>query len=501
MLALTINWSYLLSHLNQNGVTIFMSGFLFTLSFYHFLLFFQHKDKTYILYGLYAFLVFIYIYYKADHFFLSKITQNLNPQYKFFTSPLQWIFNTIYLVFIKVFIDLNQYKPKWNKILNIAIYAFGILLIILLIYAVLTNQNRVLNLTYAYFFVPVMFLLSIITIYYIISIKTYLKYYILIGSISYLVLATISYYSSISSYGSTILFYSALFIENIFFALGLGAKQKKNLSDKNNALEAIIKEQEINLKLKENKKTKLNNQVLLKTREILKLTKQHKKEEQEKLQAAFSKHTLDLRMKALQTQMNPQFLFNSLNSLKHYIISNNKEDASVYLSKLSKLIRKILDNSQLKEISLREELTVMKLYMEVENMRIDNHIYLSIIVEKEIDLNLIKLPPLVLQPILENAIWHGLSLIKEDKKIKINVKKKEGILEIIIEDNGIGRIRAAQLNDAKFIEKQSLGIDITKDRLQAYTAYKHEKLKILFVDLYKDETPIGTRVHISIPLR
>jgi sensor histidine kinase YesM len=497
---LEINWIYSLNHLNQNGVTIFVSGFLFTLSIYHFLLYFQHKDKTYILYGFYTLLVFVYVYHKADYFFLSKWTADINTYYRFLTSPIQWSFNTIYLVFVKVFINLNSYKPKWNKVLNKAIYIAIFLLIILLIHAFITQQNNTLNIVYAYVYIPVMSLLSIITIFLIIKIDNYLKYYILAGSITYLLLAIISYYSSQSTYGSTFLFYIAIVIENIFFALGLGSKQKKILIDKNIALDAIIKEQETHLKLKEEKKERLDQQVLLKTKEILNLTKQHQLQQKEKIKSEFSKHTLDLRMKALQTQMNPQFLFNSLNSLKHYIIKNNKEDASLFLSKLSKLIRTILDNSQLKEISLAEELNVIQLYMEVENMRLDNRIDFSISIDKKVKINAIKLPPLVLQPIIENAIWHGLSLIKEAKKITITIDREGSYLKIIIQDNGIGRIRAAQLNDAKFIEKESKGIDIKKARLIEYTKHLTEESKIIFEDLYKDDIPVGTRVLIYIPL-
>ncbi|HIP48127.1 MAG TPA: sensor histidine kinase, partial [Lutibacter sp.] len=187
-------------------------------------------------------------------------------------------------------------------------------------------------------------------------------------------------------------------------------------------------------------------------------------------------------------------------SLKHYIIKNNKKDAALFLSKLSKLIRTILDNSQRKEITLLEELNIMKLYLEVENMRSDKSILLEITVEDGITTNTLKLPPLVLQPLIENAIWHGLSLIKENKRIKIEVNKNDSYLIISIEDNGIGRIRTAQLNDANFIEKESLGIDITKQRLQAYTSHLKNKVSIAFEDLYENDKPIGTKVFVKIPL-
>lgn len=492
--------SYSLHHLNENGTTIFVSGFLFTLSIYHFLLYFQHKNKTYLLYSLYTFLLFFYVYYKAEYFFLADASSKLKPFYQFFTSALQWSFNLVFVWFIKVFIGLKRQKPKWNKFLNVIIYIYIFFLIALIAHALITNQSTTLDTTYALFFIPSISIIALLTIGVILSMKTYLKYYILAGSISYIVLSIISYYSSRYTLGSSFLFYIAILIENIFFALGLGAKQNKILHDKNKAQTAILKEQKLNLKLKKLKKEKLYKEVTAKTQEILQLTEQYKKEQKVKLAAEFSKQTLDLKMKAFQTQMNPQFLFNSLNSLKHYIIKNNKRDAALFLSKLSKLIREILENSQRKEITLFEELRIVKLYLEVENMRLDKTILLEINIENKMLSNTIKLPPLMLQPLIENAIWHGLSLIKKNKRITINVIKNNPYLIISIKDNGIGRIRTAQLNETNFIEKEPLGISITKQRLQAFTSHLKNKATIVFEDLYENENPTGTKVIVKIPL-
>lgn len=494
------HWLDSLQHLNENGATIFISGFLFTLSFYHFLLYFQHKDKFCLLYSLYTFLIFLYVYYKAKHFFLADVSNGLKPFYQFFTSAFQWSFNLVFIIFIQVFIDLKNQRPKWNQFLNNAIYFYSIALFGLLIHASITGQNNTLNTIYAYLFIPSISIIAIMTIVVVVYMKTYLKYYVLAGAISYIVFSIVSYYSSQHTLGSTSLFYMGLLLENIFFALGLGAKQNKIQNDKNKAQAAVLEEQKLHLKLKRVKKQKLDEEVAKKTEEIVQLTEQYKEDQKEKLKARFAKQTLDLRMKAFQTQMNPQFLFNSLNSLKHYIIKNDKRDAVLFLSKLSKLIRKILDNSQLKETSLLEELNVMKLYLEVENMRSEKSILLQINIQEGILTNAIKLPPLVLQPLIENAIWHGLSLIKEDKSIIIEVNKENSFLIISIEDNGIGRIRAAQLNDANFIEKESIGIDITIQRLQAFTSHLKKKASIHFEDLYKENQPIGTKVIVAIPL-
>ena len=499
MIILSNNLSYIVHHPDENGITIFVSGFLFALSAYHLLLYYQHKDKAYLLYSLYTLLIFLYIYHRSSDFFLEEFTRHFNPVWQSLSIPLQWLFNLVYFVFIKEFIDLHKQKPFVNKLFNFIIYTYLIVLILLLLYTS-NGDKSIMKDAYAYFFLPTITLVALYTMYVLFTMDTVLKYYVLIGSFVYLSLSLYSFYLSFSGVYLTIVFYIAIFIENMFFALGLGAKQRKILTDKNQAQEEIIKEQKIFLLLKKQIKTKLDKEVKEKTKEIIKLTQQHKEEQKEKLAIEFSRKTLDLQMKALQTQMNPHFLFNSLNSLKHYIINNKKEDAALFLSKLSKLLRNILDNSQLREISLYEELEVIKLYMEVENMRLEKNISFTIDIENDIDLNRYKLPPLILQPVIENAIWHGLSLIKGMKKIKIKVVKETTHIIIIIEDNGIGRIRSAQLNDAKFIEKESIGIEITKERLQSYTTYLKEKLTIVFEDLYDNATPVGTKVFIKIPL-
>jgi len=485
--------------LNQNGVTIFISGFLFTLFVYHALLYFQHRDKSYLYYSLYTFLVFIYVYHKAEYFFLSELTAGLRPYFKFFTNPLQWAFNTVYILFAKTFIDFKKHKPKWNKILNWVIFIQLVVLLLLLIHMLLTRQSNTVNFVYAYFYIPIVTVISVFFIVIIFSIDSFIKYYLLIGSITYLVLAVISYYSSQSSYGSTYLYYIALIVENIFFALGLGAKQKKVLLDKNTAQFEVIEEQLLNMKLQKEIKEKLDKEVALKTEKIFSLTKKHKEEEKQKLAIAYSKQTLELRMRTLQTQMNPHFLFNALNSIKHFIIKNKKEDATYFLSRLSSLIRKILENSLRREITLQEELNIMKLYMEVENIRLQKDIIFTIKVADMAALADVKIPPLVLQPFVENAIWHGLALKQGAKEIKISVEKTENTLIISIIDNGIGREQAAINKAARLVEKESLGINLTKERLEAYTAHLSEKVSITFKDIYHRDKPAGTIVLIRIP--
>ena len=220
-------------------------------------------------------------------------------------------------------------------------------------------------------------------------------------------------------------------------------------------------------------------------------------------QLSQEKQILTLEQDMLRSQMNPHFIFNSLNSIKLYIINNEKENAVYYLNKFSKLIRKILVASSEKENSLEDELDTMKLYMNIENIRFSNEIDFEINVDDNINAASIKLPSLILQPFLENALWHGLSSKKENKKIELHVyRTEEDFVFISIKDNGIGRVKAEKINRDKLIKRKSVGIAITKARLANFSKDYTNDYHIEIEDLYDDDqNAIGTNVIVQIPTR
>lgn len=214
------------------------------------------------------------------------------------------------------------------------------------------------------------------------------------------------------------------------------------------------------------------------------------------------KKILTLEQTMLRSQMNPHFLFNSLNSIKLYIINNEQKNAVHYLNKFSKLVRKILEASSLREIPLAEELETVELYMNIENIRFSNEIDFQITIGEEIDLHNIKVPSLILQPFLENALWHGLSSKKGEKKILLNVSSAvdKPYINISITDNGIGRAAADKIKMNKVLKRNSVGIAITKDRLTNFSRDYQNSFYLEIIDLYKeDDTSDGTKVVLHIP--
>jgi tetratricopeptide (TPR) repeat protein len=215
------------------------------------------------------------------------------------------------------------------------------------------------------------------------------------------------------------------------------------------------------------------------------------------------KQILTLEQDMLRSQMNPHFIFNSLNSIKLYIINNEKENAVYYLNKFSKLIRKILIASTEKEMTLEDELDTMKLYMNIENIRFSNEIDFQIEVDKSINTSNIRVPSLILQPFLENALWHGLSSKENNKEIVMNVTKpSKDFITIIITDNGIGRKESNRINENKILKRKSVGIAITKARLANFSKSFANDYKIDIEDLYDaNGSATGTKVIVNIPIR
>ncbi len=207
-----------------------------------------------------------------------------------------------------------------------------------------------------------------------------------------------------------------------------------------------------------------------------------------------------LEMKALRAQMNPHFLFNCMNSINRMIMEEENDKASKYLSKFSKLVRLLLENSENPKVNLKDELEMLKSYIELESIRFKNKMEYQIKVEEYIDQESTYIPSMVLQPFVENAIWHGL-LHKDTKgQLTIDIKEEGDNLHCSITDNGVGREKSLKLQKKSGHKKISMGIKITTDRLKLLTKQKiSEAIKIL--DLKDGENnAVGTQVNILIPI-
>ncbi|MGI9543530.1 MAG: tetratricopeptide repeat protein [Cyclobacteriaceae bacterium] len=214
----------------------------------------------------------------------------------------------------------------------------------------------------------------------------------------------------------------------------------------------------------------------------------------------FQKQVSQLEMKALRAQMNPHFIFNSMNSINSMILVDDTENASRYLTKFSKLVRLILENSENSTVSLKDELEMLETYIQLEAKRFEGKINYQFSIDPEIDQETTKLPSMVLQPFIENAIWHGLRHKQDEGVLKIILKEQGDQLKCVIEDNGIGREKALALKEKKLHKHKPMGLKLTEERLKLLNKSELKKL-INFTDL-KDKTDraLGTRVEVIIPV-
>lgn len=187
---------------------------------------------------------------------------------------------------------------------------------------------------------------------------------------------------------------------------------------------------------------------------------------EERLKAAFQQQIAEMEMKALRAQMNPHFIFNSLNSIQRYILKNEQLEASQYLTKFSRLIRLILDHSDQGSIPLQSEIELIRLYIEMESLRFDNKFDYEINIDKNLDNTTFYTPSMLLQPYIENAIWHGLLHKSTRGKLLLDiVTDASGNLTVMIDDDGIGRKAAGELKSKQLLTKKSYGMQISKDRI------------------------------------
>ena len=223
------------------------------------------------------------------------------------------------------------------------------------------------------------------------------------------------------------------------------------------------------------------------------------KHEVEKKVLEIEKQFFDIEQKALRLQMNPHFIFNSLNSIQSFVITNDTDKAIFYLAKFSQLMRLILANSSEPYIPLKNELSALKYYMDIEKLRFDNKFDYSIKIDPQIDEEFMEIPPMLIQPYLENAIIHGLIHKKGKGKININFTLKDNSIFCTIQDNGIGREKAMQIRAESGIARKSRGMLITKERLEILNKQNKEQFSVNIIDLKDSKgNATGTRVEIII---
>ena len=283
-------------------------------------------------------------------------------------------------------------------------------------------------------------------------------------------------------------FLLGLTIEAICFSFALSYRSKLVLIEKNN--------------LQKQYSIQLQEELQKRTRELEEQNKVVEEQKIKQVQTVFEKKIAETEMTALRAQMNPHFIFNCLNSIKLYTLENDSQTASEYLTMFSQLIRLVLENSRSEKVTLEKELEALRLYIELEAMRFKDKVKYQIHVSPGIDQQYTELPPLLIQPYVENAIWHGLMHKKEGGNILITITQPtEHCLQVEITDDGVGREQAAEYKSKSATRQKSFGLKMTSERIDMINQVYGIKADVQVADL-KDKTnkANGTRVIIKIPV-
>jgi len=206
-------------------------------------------------------------------------------------------------------------------------------------------------------------------------------------------------------------------------------------------------------------------------------------------------------MQALRAQMNPHFIYNSLNAIRLFVLQNDSDNAEMYLVKFARLMRLILDNSRQEMVALGSEVDQLQLYLELEQLRFDHSFDFSIQTDPTLSRESTLVPPMIIQPFIENAILHGMAHKKTKGHITVGLRPLGGHLECSVDDDGVGRQRARELKSKTVRSHQSVGLRVTEDRLQLISQRSGKVARVEVIDKTDEHgVAAGTRVVIELPL-
>lgn len=426
-------------------------GGLLALFIYHLLIYFQNKRKLYLYYSL--FLLGLFIYFLRNSF----DSETLDNVFLYMNFSIQYLSYAAFTMFARKLLETKEKSIFWDKVLGfetIILLGLSFLFPIIQFFFGYDYQDRLFLIIG-----PILSVFTLVTLFYLYRIPGETSKYFVVGTLTYVILANVSFLEHLLD----LEFLQNYKIQPMFFTY-LGA-----------ILQSIIYASILSHSIKKIEQKSKNAEVRL----------------------AFKyKELEELKMTALQSQMNPHFLFNSLNSINNFILKSDIEKASDYITKFSRLIRVILKSSSSLTVPFSEELGILSLYVKLEQMRINGGFEYNVSIDEAINLEEIKVPPLFLQPFIENSIWHGLTHVEGEKRIILTVNKKEGNIICEILDNGIGINKAREESHKKINRRKFFGTQATENRIRLL--YKKSNVKISVTDI-SDKTSTGTKVQIIFP--
>ncbi|MBX2967009.1 MAG: histidine kinase [Cyclobacteriaceae bacterium] len=486
--------------------TIVNSGFIISMAVLFLFMLFSFSKNRQRIFGYYSAYLFFNVLYGAFHLLDTTVIAqwiSYRPEFRIlFNYPVQFAAFTVYNFFVIELLNLQQTDPFSYKFLKrFAWFYVAYIVIHIALMSVLLSYD-----IYEWLFIVSRVLVIPLNLFLIIRgifvIKTPLLKYYIVGVSFFLIsgavagLLAIGHQYDVYLWGlhASNFFQIGILIESLCFAFAIGYRNKLIDDERKTNQENYIEQLIINQKLIEETNIRLEEKVTERTNEVLEYRQQLEEQRQNEIKLEFENKISEVENVALRSQMNPHFLFNSLNAIKYLIMSDQDQLAINYLGSFSKLLRMILEYSKESLISLSNELNALQLYLEIESTRFDSSFHYNIRVDPNMATDSIMIPPLLLQPYVENAIWHGLlHKQSDDKSLEIILGLIESGYIFTIEDNGIGRAKAAKRQQKQSGTYRSMGTQITQDRIDLFNRMEDANIKVKFIDLPNDG---GTRVEI-----
>jgi Histidine kinase/7TM diverse intracellular signalling len=496
----------------QEYITVFFVGAIFMMFVFFWFMYLKSRQALYGRYALYLGLQLVYGLLRIGPTTLIGYGSLHAPMLKAsLITPMILVAVAGYAWFLNELLDLKNQRPKLYKQLRwisigLWVYSFADWLVFYSMPNLSFQSTSFFIIRIVLVFINVYILFSVA-----VFVKSSIKKYYIIGNTLFLIFGVLAAFKEINNvFAGTYLaklnnanwYMVGILLECIFFAFALGIRIKELQQEKGDATRKLIEQMQLNEKIMQEANLQLELKVAERTAHILEQEKKIEAATLMKTRASYEKQLSESRMQALRSRMNPHFLFNSLNSIKYFILKNENDTAAFYLNKFSKLLRQILEYSNRETITLQQELETLKLYLEIESLRFDQSFHYHIVVDEGLLPESIQVPPLILQPFVENAIWHGLANSdKSDKFCKVEVNQQNGNINISIIDNGVGRAVAAIIKENKInkLNTESFGMKITEERISIFNTGSNGKLKIAVEDnMDEGLQAAGTTINITL---
>ena len=487
---------------------LLLLGMVAILFIFYGLAFLNLNDKIYLSYTVYLFFTFFQVLYMSQYTFAKCFLLFNYWGNSCFDECTKGFMVIAYCVFYRQAFNLTH-KDR------IAFFSLFVLLIVSIIYVAIMSISYLFGLEF--YFEPTYFILYrlplfVFSLIFILSSiflknKSTFQNLILFGSLIYTLFTIFSTLQDfdwpikdmlVSLHG----LYLGVAFELIVFSVALAMRIRDTYRQSELLKDVYIKELRKNEEFIKNENIILDNRVKERISEIEQKNIVIEEQKKQALIQLFEKEKVEIQMQALTAQMNPHFIFNCMNSIQNAIITNNPLKASTMLQDFAAVIRMVLENSTKAEISLEKEIQLLNTYLKLEQARTNFCFDYQINIDQTVSTDFVNIPTMMLQPIIENSIWHGFKLIEYKGKIEINFGVTESKLICTITDNGIGRMQSKKLQKSTLYNKESMAIKIIQNRIDLMNRSLDEnKATINIIDLLDEfENPIGTKVIIELPI-